>query len=173
MLYEAKPRSDIRNVRWCREQGDGVNVFVAWLDFIKSDLKSSKLHDVLSKNEFLWIQYDAIIAANMQPLTCLEEAIFNGVCPHARVVDALCLIWECRDDFVEPAGVPTSGCNISLRRGTVAITAPGGDEGREMSVTCPDGDRVVSIPCVEYRFFLATGDRSCLVEWGWGVVGFS
>ncbi len=75
-------------------------------------------------------------------------------------VYALGVIGYRRDDFVISPGVAISRRDIDC---AVSVATPRCDEGCIVSVFRVEGYTVISIPCIEYRFFLPLGDISCLL----------
>ena len=69
------------------------------------DFEAGKLNSVCGKYKFVWVQDDAIVATDVKPLNCLEEALGEIVCPEERVINAFCLVRTMGDNLIEPSGV--------------------------------------------------------------------
>lgn len=110
------------------------------------DLKACKLHSVPSEDELVRVEGDAVFATDVQPVTRLEEALINTVCPKECVIHTLCLVGYIRDDFVEAPGITVSRSNVSLRSIAISISSP-----RVMKIVkC-----LITIPCIEDSLLLA------------------
>lgn len=87
---------------------DGVKVLLAWPHIVRGDLESRKLDSVMTKHKLVRVEGDAMASADVEPVNCLEEALGEVVCPEQRVVDALGLVRDVRDDLVKPPRVPVA-----------------------------------------------------------------
>ena len=81
MIDEPKPGAHICNVSRCREVTDCVKVLLAWAHIGRGDFESRKLNSVCPKHEFVWVENDAIVSTEVEPLDCLKEALIEVVCP--------------------------------------------------------------------------------------------
>ena len=112
-----------------------------------------------------------MFTAQIQPLHRLEKAVLNGVGPQEDIVDAFGLVRNLGYQFVVPSGVAVARGDVSLWGGPVPVSAPRGDEGREVTVFLPNGYAVIPVPRIQYSLLLAARDRPGLMEGGRGVVG--
>ena len=53
------------------------------------------------------------------------------------------------------------------------VSAPGCDESSQVVILFAYWYTVVTVPCIKDRFYLPMWHRSCLMEWGLSVMGFS
>ena len=123
--------------------------------------EAGKFHCSSAKLKFLWVEDNAIVAANVQPFDSLEERLFNIISPHEGVVYALGLLGKVCDYFIKATTVPVSGGDVSLGCNEVALTAPWSDESSQVFVPVVKGNAMISIPSVKDRF-------SCV---GWHLAG--
>ena len=98
------------------------------------DLKASKLNGHLSEGELFGVQSEAMSAAGVKPLNCLEESLLDGVRPHQGVIYAFGLPWDVGHDLIKAAAVAITGGNVPLWGNTVVVAAPRCDECGEVAV---------------------------------------
>ena len=66
-----------------------------------------------------------------------------------------------------------AGSYVTLGCCFIAVAAPWGDEGGEVSIVLMEGDAVVTIPAVKDGLFGVAWDGTCLVEGALCVMGFT
>ena len=108
---------------------------MAWADLVVGDFKTGELDGVLTKCKFIRVECYAILSACVEPVYCLEEAFFNGICPEKCVVNTFRFVWYVRDDFIQAPGEAITGGNIALWGGLIPISFPWGKGW------CSDGHR--------------------------------
>ena len=91
-------------------------------------LEASKLHFSFAGLKYLWVEDDAIVAADVQPFDSLEEKFLNVVGPHKGVFYAFGLLREICNYFVKATTVSISKGDVSLWSNEVAVSARYGDE---------------------------------------------
>lgn len=105
MVDESKPGAYVSDVGWCRKVTDCIKILCAWPHTVKGDLESRKLDSVSSKHKLVRVEYDAIVAAEVKPVDCLEKALCEVICPEEGVIDALSLVGDVGDDLVKSSRV--------------------------------------------------------------------
>ena len=103
----------------------------------------------------------------------LVEAVGDIIRPEQGVVDTFRMVAYPRDNLVVPASIAIARCAIPLWGNTVAVTSLWRDERRQVFIVLVQTHAVIPIPSVEHRLTFVLGDTSRLMEWGWGVVGFT
>ena len=78
-----------------------LKVFLAWPDVGGGDFEARKFNSVSPKYKFAGIEDDAIVATDVKPLNCLEEALGEIVGPEKCVVNAFGLVRDVRDDLIK------------------------------------------------------------------------
>ena len=63
-------------------------MLIRWLNIGWCDPESRKFNNILSKLKLGWIQGDAVLSADVQKLTGLEEGCIYAVRPDQRVINA-------------------------------------------------------------------------------------
>ena len=89
MAYESKPGAHIGNVCGCGEVAYCAKVFLAWSYIGGGDFEASKFNSVRLKYKFVRVEDDAIVAGDVEPLNCLEEALGEIAGPEKCVINAL------------------------------------------------------------------------------------
>ena len=79
---------------------------LAWPDVGGGDFKARKFTSVSAKYQFVRVEDDAIVATDVEPLNCLEEALGEIVDPEKRVINAFGLVRDMRDNLIKSSGVP-------------------------------------------------------------------
>ena len=77
-----------------------IKVFLARLDVGGGDFKAGKFNCVSPIYKFVWVEDDANVATDVQPLNCLEEALGEIVGPEKHVVNAFALVRDMRDNLI-------------------------------------------------------------------------
>ena len=68
-----------------------IKVLLAWQDIGGNDFKVSKFNRVSPKNKFVGVEDDAMVATDIKPLNCLEEALGEIVSPEMPFINVFCL----------------------------------------------------------------------------------
>ena len=68
-----------------------LKVFLAWPDVGGGDFEAGKFNSVSPKCKFVRVEDDAIVATDVDPLKCLEEALGEIVSPEMPAINAFCL----------------------------------------------------------------------------------
>ena len=100
MVYETKPGAHFSDVCRCWEVTYCIKVFLALLDVGGGDFEACKFNSASPKYKFVGVENDAIVATDVKPLNCLEEALGEIVCPEKRVVSAFGLVRDMRDNLI-------------------------------------------------------------------------
>ena len=103
LVDQAKPGADIRDVGWDWKVADGIKVLFAWPHTAWGDLKSCEFDSVGSEDELVWVKYDTIVSAEVEPVNRLEETLVKVVCPEKGVVDAFGLVRNVGHDLIKPS----------------------------------------------------------------------
>ena len=103
LVDQAKPGADISDVGWCREVAYGIKVFSAWPHIAGGDLKSCEFNSVSSEDKLVWVKYDTIVSAEVEPVIRLEETLVKVICPEEGVVDAFGCVWNVGHDLIKPS----------------------------------------------------------------------
>ena len=69
----SRPGVHISDVSTCRCWE--VKVLIAWLHIGGGDFKAGKFNSLSPKYKFVRVEDDAIVATDVEPLNCLEEAL--------------------------------------------------------------------------------------------------
>ena len=56
-------------------------MFLAGADSVRGNFEPSEFHRVAAEDEFLGTEGNSMAATNVEPLDCLMEALFQGICP--------------------------------------------------------------------------------------------
>ena len=107
---------------------DGLEVACAGTHCGGRYLEAGKLHCAFAKQKYIWVEDDAIVAADVQPFDSLEEKFLNFVGPHKVVVYAFGLLREVCNYFVKATTVSVPRGDVSLWCNEVAVSARHGDE---------------------------------------------
>ena len=105
MVYESKPGAHIGDVGRCWEVTYYIKVFLARPDVGGGDFEACEFNSISPKYKFVRIEDDAIVATDVEPLNCFEEALGEIVSPEKRVVDAFGLVRDMRDKLIKSSGV--------------------------------------------------------------------
>ena len=143
---------------------DGLEVACAGTHCGGCYLEAGKLHRAFAKLKFLWVEDDAIVAADVQPFDSLEERFLKVVGPHEGVIYAFGLLREVCNYFVKATTVSVSRGDVSLWCNEVAVSAPWGDESSQVLVPGVKWDAVISVPSVKHRFPCVRWHLASLVE---------
>ena len=103
--FESKPGVHIGDVCRCLEVMYCIKVFLAVQDVGGADFKARKFNSVSPKYKFVGIEDDAIVATDVKPLNCLEEALCEIVGPEKGVVNAFGLVRDMRENLIKSSGV--------------------------------------------------------------------
>ena len=69
------------------------------------DFVASKFNSVHPKYKFVRVEDDAIVATDVEPLNCLEEALGEIVGPEKCVINAFGLVRDVGDNLIKSSGV--------------------------------------------------------------------
>ena len=64
------------NVLLCQKSSDGIQELVAWFDTIIGYFEPCKGDCILSELKFHWMEGDAIVSTQIQPVHCVEKNCF-------------------------------------------------------------------------------------------------
>ena len=82
-----------------------IKVFLARLDIGEGDFEACEFNSVSPKYKFVRVEDDAIVATDVKPLDCLEEALGEIVGPEKRVVNAFGFARDMTDNLIKSFGV--------------------------------------------------------------------
>ena len=95
----------IGDVCRCWEVMYCIKVFLPAQDVGGGDFKARKFNSVGPKYKFVGIEDDAIVATDVKPLNCLEEALCEIVGLEKGVVKAFGLVRDMRENIIKSSGV--------------------------------------------------------------------
>ena len=82
-----------------------LKVFLAWRDVGGGDFEAGKFNSVSPKYKFVRVEDDAIVATDVDPLKCLEEALGEIVSSVKHVVNTSGLVRDMRNNLIKSSGV--------------------------------------------------------------------
>ena len=105
MVHESKPGAHIGDVCRCWEVTYRIKVFLAGPDVGGGDFEACEFSSVSPKYKFVGTEDDAVVATDVKPLNCLEEALGEIVGPEKRAINAFGLVRDMRDNLIKSSGV--------------------------------------------------------------------